>query len=182
MKFKLFFSTLLLGSVMNVSAQDNVSKVVTEIKNNEYFANGQVALLAVDMKTGEEIASYNSDMSVIPASNTKLFSTAAALELYGPDFKYKTQLVYTGKLDSAGVLTGNVIIKGGGDPLVEVEYLDFSDKKDVDFCVNPNGPDRSSLRRDVRIVAGARNASGVEIISDSQEYDDEGNNIGNRCE
>lgn len=123
MKFKLFFSTLLLGSVMNVSAQDNVSKVVTEIKNNEYFANGQVALLAIDMKTGEEIASYNSDMSMIPASNTKLFSTAAALELYGPDFKYKTQLVYTGKLDSAGVLIGNVIIKGGGDPTLGSKFF-----------------------------------------------------------
>ena len=87
--------------------------------------------------------------------------------------------VYTFVTDNTKVYGA---IKGGGDPLVEVEYLDFSDKKDVDFCVNPNGPDRSSLRRDVRIVAGARNASGVEIISDSQEYDDEGNNIGNRCE
>lgn len=46
------------------------------------------------------------------------------------------------------------------------DYLegDHFRTEDVDFCVNPNGADRSNLRRDVRIVAGARNASGIEII------------------
>lgn len=48
----------------------------------------------------------------------------------------------------------------------------FSSANDVDFCVNPNGAERSTLRRDVRIVANARNATGVEIISDDD----------NRCE
>ncbi len=52
---------------------------------------------------------------------------------------------------------------------------------DVDFCVNPNGPDRSNLRKDIRIVAGARNASGVEIVSDGENMVD-GINMGNRCE
>lgn len=36
---------------------------------------------------------------------------------------------------------------------------------DVDFCVNPNGAEKSSLRKDVRIVAGAKNTSGVEVVS-----------------
>ena len=39
---------------------------------------------------------------------------------------------------------------------------------DVDFCVNPNGAERSNLRRDVRIVNGARNASGIEIVPDGE--------------
>ena len=53
-------------------------------------------------------------------------------------------------------------------PLTELEFI----VGDVDFCVNPNGAERSTLRRDVRIVANARNATGVEIISDDN----------NRCE
>ena len=112
MKIKLIFLALFFA--MNAAAQDNLTKVVNQIKGYEYFANGQIALLATDMKTGEVIAEYNPDMSVIPASNTKLFSTAAALELYGPDFKYQTKLFYTGKIDKSGVLYGNVIIKGDG--------------------------------------------------------------------
>ena len=54
----------------------------------------------------------------------------------------------------------------------EKESEKFSANKNVDFCVNPNGAERSTLRRDVRIVANARNATGVEIISDGD----------NRCE
>lgn len=54
----------------------------------------------------------------------------------------------------------------------EKESEKFSANKNVDFCVNPNGAERSTLRRDVRIVANARNATGVEIISDDD----------NRCE
>ncbi|MBR2993810.1 hypothetical protein IKF43_00220 [Candidatus Saccharibacteria bacterium] len=39
-------------------------------------------------------------------------------------------------------------------------------QEDVDFCVNPNGVDKSTLRRDIRIIKNARNASGIEMISD----------------
>ena len=56
---------------------------------------------------------------------------------------------------------------------------------DVDFCLNPNGAERSTLRRDIRIVAGARNATGVEIIADDENWIGEGanrKNIGDRCE
>lgn len=57
-------------------------------------------------------------------------------------------------------------------------------QEDVDFCVNPNGADKSTLRRDVRIIKGARNASGIEAITESQEWVGSPGaevNIGNRC-
>ncbi|MBR0430712.1 hypothetical protein IJJ05_00245 [Candidatus Saccharibacteria bacterium] len=38
----------------------------------------------------------------------------------------------------------------------------------VDFCVNPNGPGEGGVRRDVRVVNNARNASGIEIVSDAE--------------
>ncbi len=41
-------------------------------------------------------------------------------------------------------------------------------KEEVVFCVNPNGAEKSNLRRGIRIIAGARNASGVEILSDGE--------------
>lgn len=49
--------------------------------------------------------------------------------------------------------------------------------EDVDFCVNPEPEKASSVRRDVRIIAGARNSSGVELVG--QDDDTEG--VGNRC-
>ena len=55
----------------------------------------------------------------------------------------------------------------------------------MDFCVNPNGKEKSTLRRDVRLSKGLRNASGIQIISDEEDWVDVGGtskNIGNRCE
>ena len=47
--------------------------------------------------------------------------------------------------------------------------LDNFQPEEVDFCVNPNGANYSSVRRDVRLIANARNASGVEIIEQDGE-------------
>lgn len=47
-----------------------------------------------------------------------------------------------------------------------IANLSSFERRDVDFCINPNGAGKSNLRRDVRVVDGARNASGVEIVPD----------------
>lgn len=61
------------------------------------------------------------------------------------------------------------------------EEIDGYESTQVDFCVNPNGADKSNLRRDVRIIKDARNASGVEVVTDSVINNDSGENEGNRC-
>jgi hypothetical protein len=38
----------------------------------------------------------------------------------------------------------------------------------MNFCINPNGADKSNLRRNVRIVAGARNSSGIVVVPDDE--------------
>ena len=62
------------------------------------------------------------------------------------------------------------------DPLNK-DSLDRFSIKDVDFCVNPDPGRMNTARRDVRIVAGARNASGVEIIAQ-----DDYSEMGNKCQ
>jgi D-alanyl-D-alanine carboxypeptidase/D-alanyl-D-alanine-endopeptidase (penicillin-binding protein 4) len=55
-----------------------------------------------------------------PASTMKLVTTFAALELLGPDYRWKTNAYLDGTLTD-GVLKGNLVIKGGGDPKITVE-------------------------------------------------------------
>ncbi len=70
----------------------------------------------------------NVDLALRPASNMKLVTTAAALVLLGPDWKYTTVVEATGPLH-AGVLEGDLVVRAGGDPLYdqaaggEVEHL-----------------------------------------------------------
>ena len=73
----------------------------------ENLEHATVSVYAVNMKTGEIIADENSDKSLMPASSLKIVTTAAAIELLGPDFQFETKLEY----DSA-----NLYIRGGGDP------------------------------------------------------------------
>jgi serine-type D-Ala-D-Ala carboxypeptidase/endopeptidase (penicillin-binding protein 4) len=67
--------------------------------------------------------SHRSTASVNPASVMKLVTTFSALDILGPDFRWKTGFYTDGTLGK-GVLTGNLIIKGGGDPKWVLERIE----------------------------------------------------------
>jgi D-alanyl-D-alanine carboxypeptidase/D-alanyl-D-alanine-endopeptidase (penicillin-binding protein 4) len=69
----------------------------------------------IDASNDSLIAGFNEDLALIPASTMKLFTTAAALEILGPETRFKTSLQYEGIIKEH-TLHGNLIIKGGGDP------------------------------------------------------------------
>lgn len=72
-------------------------------------------LIPVDAEP-EAAAGYRMDTGLVPASTMKVFSTATANEMLGPDYRFVTELQTTGALGEDGTLTGNVVIRGGGDP------------------------------------------------------------------
>ncbi|TVP58745.1 MAG: D-alanyl-D-alanine carboxypeptidase/D-alanyl-D-alanine-endopeptidase [Gemmatimonadales bacterium] len=70
---------------------------------------------AVSLATGESLLEMNAELPLAPASNQKLFTSAAALERLGPDFRFPTFLVVRGTVDQ-GVLHGDLVLFGTGDP------------------------------------------------------------------
>ena len=105
---------LLLLSGVNSFAQ--LAKF-EEMLSDSLMKNASISFYVADAISGNEIYSYNPKVSLIPASNMKLISSAAALELLGPDYVFKTSIGYTGTLNKRnGELKGDIIIKGGGDP------------------------------------------------------------------
>lgn len=95
-------------------------------------------------------------------------------------------VIYTKVLDE--VIEVNEILASGNDDNIQkilVDRLGGFRSEEVDFCVNPNGGEKSTLRRDIRLAKGLRNASGIEIITESENLVNVGGvseNIGNRCE
>lgn len=69
----------------------------------------------VEVASGEEVYGYRSDELQVLASNTKLFTTAAALDLLGPGFEYDTPVLIRGSV-YAGALGGDLAVVGSGDP------------------------------------------------------------------
>ncbi len=79
--------------------------------------HASVSYCVADADSGTITIEYNSLKSLVPASVMKLITSAAALELLGPEYTFKTTLGYSGSFNKkSGKLFGNIIIKGGGDP------------------------------------------------------------------
>jgi D-alanyl-D-alanine carboxypeptidase/D-alanyl-D-alanine-endopeptidase (penicillin-binding protein 4) len=72
--------------------------------------------------TGAPVWSLNPDRAFNPASTMKLVTTWAALSTLGPDFRWRTAL-HLGGLVVDGVLHGDLILRGGGDPKFVIEDL-----------------------------------------------------------
>ena len=84
--------------------------------------NSALSLVTLPLN-GPGVATFvNADVSVNPASTMKLITSFAALELLGPTHQWKTEFYTDGKL-SNGVLQGNLYLKGGGDPKLNMEKL-----------------------------------------------------------
>lgn len=73
-------------------------------------------LLVRDLESGRELCAAKADRPMILASNTKLFTTAALLGRLGPRTRLKTTVWAVGRLNRAGVLRGDLYLRGAGDP------------------------------------------------------------------
>jgi D-alanyl-D-alanine carboxypeptidase len=71
----------------------------------------------VDPVRGQILYSQNAHRKFVPASNMKILSTAAALVLLGPEYRYETEVWGVGTLESGtGVLHGDLVLRATGDP------------------------------------------------------------------
>lgn len=73
--------------------------------------------LVVDAVTGNVVAAHQPDIAFPPASTAKLPTMIAALSILGPNYRFTTQLHAHGLL-KAGVLQGDLVLSGDGDPLL----------------------------------------------------------------
>jgi D-alanyl-D-alanine carboxypeptidase/D-alanyl-D-alanine-endopeptidase (penicillin-binding protein 4) len=79
-----------------------------------------VAVVVQEAGTRRASLSLNAAEAMNPASTMKLFTTLAALELLGPAYHWKTEAYVDGTLRD-GVLEGNLVLKGYGDPRLDYE-------------------------------------------------------------
>ncbi len=79
-----------------------------------------VAAYVQDIDGGRPLVAHHAGKSMNPASTMKLLTTYAGLELLGPAYTWKTEAYAGGKLED-GVLQGDLILKGYGDPKLTLE-------------------------------------------------------------
>ncbi len=123
---------------------------------------GEWGLLIVDAESGEVLYQQNADRYFVPASNMKLFTTALALEKLGAAYRFHTTLETSGTISSEGVLTGNLVLVGRGDPNLSNRKFPYELKEEFD------GPPEKALVE----LADAVTAKGVKEISGDIVGDD----------
>lgn len=93
-------------------------------KNNKDLKSAAIGFCIMDAATSSVIAEYNSRQFLIPASTLKVVTTSAALGILGNTFRYETKLLYNGTFDkTTGILNGDLVILGSGDPTLQSEYF-----------------------------------------------------------
>ena len=96
-------------------AAAGVRETIAGIAARPGVQNASWGLSVKDAETGKVVAERNPRLNLVPASSLKIVVTAAALEKFGPDKTFPTELYRDGRI-SNGFLNGNLYIVGGGDP------------------------------------------------------------------
>ncbi|WHY83885.1 D-alanyl-D-alanine carboxypeptidase/D-alanyl-D-alanine-endopeptidase [Neobacillus novalis] len=123
---------LMISLVLPVQAQTTEEEKLSQLlqayvqqlsanPNSEGMSVGYEVYSLDDDKT---LASYHSDKTFVPASVFKLLVTAAAVSKWPKEMTIPTKVFTTGNLSNSGVLNGDIILKGFGDPTLTVEKLD----------------------------------------------------------
>ena len=108
------FCTLFLTAAFQLGAQTKAQKYVDQLKTCVELRQAAWGVNARKLD-GRTVAEYNPDLRLLPASNVKLLSTGLALKELGSDYRFRTSLAYSGRIED-GVLRGDLYIVGGGDP------------------------------------------------------------------
>lgn len=113
------FAALLLAlcSLPSLAAPPSLAPLQALAKHG-----ARVSALVVRLDSGATLASLNERLPLTPASVSKLYVAAAALHQWGPDYRFTTRFLGTGPVKD-GVLEGDLVFAGSGDPALTNEKL-----------------------------------------------------------
>ena len=103
------------SSAESLSSKEPVPPGVEEIMASPEYAHSWWGAIVLDLDKNQTLLAMNPDKMFVPASTTKLFTVAAALDILGPDYRFETPVYARGKIDSIGRLKGDLILVASGD-------------------------------------------------------------------
>ncbi len=99
-----------------------LNKFIAEWAEDKDLKSAVLSYCVYDYKNDLVLAENNAHTFMIPASTMKAITTAAALKTLGNNYRFQTKIAYTGKFTKeTGVVDGDVLIIGSGDPTIQSE-------------------------------------------------------------
>ncbi|MCC5876045.1 MAG: D-alanyl-D-alanine carboxypeptidase/D-alanyl-D-alanine-endopeptidase [Candidatus Sumerlaeia bacterium] len=114
---------LAVPTLMADSATEAATEKLRELlESSPTMERLSIGLHVLDLDSGEVLFEKRANKLMTPASNMKLYSSAAALDVLGADFRWETRLYASGPVND-GTVEGDLIITGTGDPVFRSEEL-----------------------------------------------------------
>jgi len=101
----------------------DIDAAIKALENDKTMDGAQWSFSAYNFGKSKYVASRNKDLRLVPASVLKVFTTISAYDLLGHQSTFETHLYYRGKISTEGVLQGDLIIKGTGDPTIACDHF-----------------------------------------------------------
>ena len=142
----------------------NLADEIAEILTAKVARRAFWGIKVVDLATGNEVYQQNEEKLFLPASNTKLYSTALGLVRLGPEYFYTTNIV-SSVTPQDGHLEGDLIILGGGDPNLSARIIPYD--REEEFSKDLLLPIKELATQIVN--SGVRKIEG-DIVGDDTRY------------
>ncbi|MFL6246895.1 MAG: D-alanyl-D-alanine carboxypeptidase/D-alanyl-D-alanine-endopeptidase [Thermoanaerobaculia bacterium] len=110
--------------VASVPAGRTFEERLASLVNGSVANSSDASIQIVELESGRAVAERNPHMPLAPASNMKLFTTAAAIDLLEPSFEVTTEVYVRGNVDASGTLNGDLKVVGRGDPTIGGRFHD----------------------------------------------------------
>lgn len=132
-RLRVVFALCLLALPVHAAPRKRAPKAglaaqIEAVIHQPQMASAHWGIDVLDLTSGKVIFSLNPDHLFLPASNVKLLTTAAALNMAGPDYRVHTTVETSGKLDAQGRLVGDLVIVGRGDANISGRVLPYQKK------------------------------------------------------
>ncbi len=159
---------LLLATTVTPAQQSALPAAVDTLLAAPAAARAHWGVSVVDARTGVTLYARNDGQLFQPASNAKLFTTAAALALLGPTYTMRTRVLAEGPVDAAGRLHGNLRLTGGADPTLSGRAYPYAGHTD-----RPNLPLAALDALAGQVAAGGIKAVDGAVVGDDTLFPDE---------
>lgn len=130
----LYYSILLINCKLIYSQATSLTihKSIEQLASDSDLRGATIGFYAYNLHTNQEIANFNANNLLIPASLQKLLTTITALDLLRETYRIRTDVFLDGE-QKKNAFYGKMIIRGYGDPTIGSEQADFSNILD-NFC------------------------------------------------
>jgi serine-type D-Ala-D-Ala carboxypeptidase/endopeptidase (penicillin-binding protein 4) len=128
------------------NATTSVQQKIAVWQTTSGLSNASIGIAVTDNQTNEKLIESKPQLGLVPASILKVVTTATALEIFGPDFRFQTVLSYSGIIRN-DTLFGNLQIIGGGDPTLGSMYFPESRNFQQEWI-------KALQNKNIKVVAG----------------------------